>query len=141
MSLKRVNAAWAWPSLRQLRSWALLSVLSCVQGPLPLAHVAHSTRPQVGGFLGETGGWRWVAALIAIFTGVLTVMGAIIVPETYGPVLLRRRAALLSKVTGHVYRSKHEKEKKLDVAQLFKTALARPWIFLFKEPIVLLLSI
>ncbi|KAK4684526.1 hypothetical protein P7C73_g5648, partial [Tremellales sp. Uapishka_1] len=97
--------------------------------------------PIIGGFLGETGGWRWVAGLIAMFTGVLTIFGFIIIPETYAPVLLRARAATLSKATGKVYRSKQEKDKKVILGQLFKTALGRPWIFLFKEPIVFLLSL
>jgi MFS family permease len=96
---------------------------------------------QVGGFLGETGGWRWVAALIAIFTGVLTVIGTLFIPETYASVLLRDRANTLSKATGQVYRSKFEKDKKVEIGQLFKTALGRPWVLLFKEPIVFLLSL
>jgi MFS family permease len=96
---------------------------------------------QVGGFLGESGGWRWVAALIAIFTGILTVIGAIFIPETYASVLLRDRANTLSKATGQVYRSKFEKDKKVEIGQLFKTALGRPWVLLFKEPIVFLLSL
>jgi len=101
----------------------------------------HSQLSQVGGFLGETGGWRWVAALICILTGTLTLLGFLLIPETYSPVLLRRRAALLSKHTDKVYRSKHEAEKPLRVGELFKTALARPWILLFREPIVFLLSL
>lgn len=95
----------------------------------------------MGGFLGESGGWRWVAALIAIFTGILTVIGALFIPETYASVLLRDRANTLSKATGHVYRSKFEKDKKVEIGQLFKTALGRPWVLLFKEPIVFLLSL
>ncbi|KAG7527629.1 hypothetical protein FFLO_06738 [Filobasidium floriforme] len=96
--------------------------------------------PIIGGFLGETGGWRWVAALIAMFSGILTIVGFLITPETYAPVLLQRRAALLSKVTGRVYRYKGS-PKKVQPKQLFKTALSKPWILLFREPIVFLLSL
>jgi hypothetical protein len=32
-------------------------------------------------------------------------------------------------------------KKPLDIKALFKTSLGRPWILLFKEPIVLLISI
>jgi len=85
------------------------------------------------------GGWRWVAALIAIFSGLLTFVGSVLTPETYAPVLLNRRAALLSKVTGKVYRYKGA-AKKVEPSQLFKSALSKPWILLFREPIVLLLS-
>lgn len=98
--------------------------------------------PIIGGFLGETEGWRWVEGLMAIFTGALWIIGALTIPETYTPVILRRRAAKLSKITGKVYKSKMEIEHgKKTVAQEFKTALSRPWILLFREPIVLLLSI
>lgn len=76
-----------------------------------------------------------------MFTGVLTVFGALVIPETYAPVLLRARADTLSKATGKVYRSKQEKDQKVILGQLFKTALGRPWLFLFKEPIVFLLSL
>lgn len=96
---------------------------------------------QVGGFLGESGGWRWVAALIAIFTGILTVLGAIMIPETYAPVLLRQRATRLSKATGKTYRTKYEKDKPVVIKELYKAALTRPWQLLFLEPIVFLLSL
>ena len=98
--------------------------------------------PIVGGFAGESIGWRWVEGIIAIFTGVLWIVGSLLVPETYAPVLLKRRAAYLSKSTGMVYVSKVERDKgKQSLAQTYKIALSRPWVLLFKEPIVLLLSI
>ena len=98
--------------------------------------------PIVGGFLGETEGWRWVEGLMAIFTGVLWIVGSLTIPETYAPVLLKNRAAELSKITGKVYKSKIEVERgRQTLGQSFKIALSRPWILLLTEPIVLLLSI
>lgn len=98
--------------------------------------------PIIGGFLGETEGWRWVEGLMAIFTGVLWILGALTIPETYSPVILSKRAKVLSKATGKVYKSKIEVEKGAKTpSQEFKTAIVRPWILLFREPIVLLLSI
>lgn len=98
--------------------------------------------PIIGGFLGETEGWRWVEGLMAIFTGALWLIGAVTIPETYSPVILSRRAKQLSKMTGKVYKSRMEIEHGTKtVRQEFKTALSRPWILLFREPIVLLLSI
>ena len=49
--------------------------------------------PIAGGFLGKTEGWRWVEGLMAIFTGALWILGAVTIPDTYPPVLLRKRAA------------------------------------------------
>ncbi|WYZ40672.1 hypothetical protein EsH8_IV_001013 [Colletotrichum jinshuiense] len=101
-----------------------------------------SIGPIVGGFLGVAEGWRWIEGLMAIFTGILLIIVGLTVPETYAPVLLRRRSEKLSKLTGKVYISKYEAHQpRKTVAQQFKVALSRPWILLFKEPIVLLTSI
>jgi multidrug resistance protein len=98
--------------------------------------------PIVGGFVGETVGWRWIEGIMAIFTGAVAIIGSLLVPETYAPVLLRRRAAALSKKTGNVYISMLDKKRgPVSPKNSFKTALIRPWILLFREPIVLLISI
>ncbi|KAF2157659.1 MFS general substrate transporter [Myriangium duriaei CBS 260.36] len=98
--------------------------------------------PIVGGFVGETVGWRWIQGVMAIFTGVLWIIGSVCIPETYPPVLLRQRAARLSKLTGKHYVSKTDADQgRSSFGTVFKAALLRPWILLFTEPIVLLLSI
>ncbi|KAI5465731.1 major facilitator superfamily domain-containing protein [Mariannaea sp. PMI_226] len=98
--------------------------------------------PIAGGFLGENSGWRWVEGMMAIFTGVVWIVNSLVIPETYAPVLLRRRAAALSAKTGKVYVSKVDVGRPvISVAAQFKVSLLRPWILLFKEPIVLLTSI
>jgi hypothetical protein len=79
---------------------------------------------------------------MAIFTGVLWLTCALLVPETYAPVLLRKRAVALSKKTGRVYKSKLDVEQGTrSIGNVTKTALTRPWILLLREPIVFLLSI
>ncbi|KAB5570740.1 major facilitator superfamily domain-containing protein [Coniochaeta sp. 2T2.1] len=97
--------------------------------------------PIVGGFLGEAEGWRWVEGLMAIFTGVVWIVVTAVVPETYAPVLLRKRAAKLSKITGKVYMSRADFSNKKTMSAQFKVALQRPWVLLFREPIVLLTGI
>ncbi|PNY24112.1 MFS-type transporter [Tolypocladium capitatum] len=98
--------------------------------------------PIAGGFLGEAKGWRWVEGMTAIFTGVLWILNSVVYPETYAPVLLRRRAAALSEKTGKVYISKLDAGRpETSIGSQFRTALSRPWILLFKEPIVFLTSI
>ncbi|KAI0166609.1 major facilitator superfamily domain-containing protein [Xylariaceae sp. FL1272] len=98
--------------------------------------------PIAGGFLSDAAGWRWVEALMAFFTGTLWIAVSLYVPETYAPVLLRKRAVALTKLTGHTYMSKLDvgRPKKTKFEQ-FKIALSRPWILLFREPIVFLLTI
>ncbi|KAJ5172786.1 hypothetical protein N7492_005379 [Penicillium capsulatum] len=98
--------------------------------------------PVIGGFLAAAAGWRWVEGFLAAFAGALWLCVIFLLPETYAPVLLRRRAAKLSAMTGKVYRSKLDIARRpAPLGQTLKTALSRPWILLFREPIVLLLSI
>jgi len=98
--------------------------------------------PIVGGFVGQTVGWRWVEGVIAIFTGVLWIFGSFLIPETYAPTILRTRAKKLSAETGKVYRTQADVERGPAVfKEIFGKSLSRPWILLFREPIVLLLSI
>jgi len=78
---------------------------------------------------------------MCLFTATMWILCSLLVPETYAPVLLRKRAATLSKMSGKVYKSQQDAEQGVvTVAHAFKTALLRPWVLLFKEPIVLLLS-
>lgn len=98
--------------------------------------------PIIGGFLGMAHGWRWVEGFLAIFSGAVWIIGSMLMPETYPPVLLRKRALALSKRSGKVYRSQADVEHgEVSAREAFVTSLQRPWILLFREPIVLLLSI
>lgn len=93
-------------------------------------------------FLAVSKGWKWVQGLTTIFNGVLFLVGIVLIPETYSPVLLQKRAAKLSKMTGAVYKSRLDVEQGHRTAsQVFTKTMVRPWILLFLEPIVLLLSI
>lgn len=96
----------------------------------------------MSGFLGAAAGWRWIEGLMAIFTGVLWIVCSVLIPETYAPVLLRTRAAKLSKLTGKVYLSKLDIGKeRISVGRRLRISLSRPWKLLFREPIVFLVSI
>ncbi|KAJ5091461.1 hypothetical protein NUU61_006331 [Penicillium alfredii] len=98
--------------------------------------------PIIGGFLGMNAGWRWVMGFLGAFSGAVWIMGTLLIPETYAPVLLRRRAEKLSKLSGKIYRSKVDIDQgKVSLKDSFKVALSRPWILLFREPIVFLLSL
>ncbi|KFH44385.1 putative transporter-like protein [Hapsidospora chrysogenum ATCC 11550] len=98
--------------------------------------------PVVGGFISQSVGWRWVQGVCCIFIGVIGILGVVFVPETYGPVLLSRRALRLSKTDGKVYISVLEKNQgKKKPSEIFQRALIRPWVLLFLEPIVLVSSL
>ncbi|KAK7935433.1 hypothetical protein PG985_000928 [Apiospora marii] len=101
-----------------------------------------SIGPIAAGFLGEAAGWRWIEGLMAAFTGLLWIIVSLTVPETYTPVILRRRAEKLTKLTGKVHISMLDAGKpRKTVMQEFKIALSRPWQLLFREPIVLLTAL
>jgi len=98
--------------------------------------------PIAGGFLAETQGWRWILGLIAILAGVVWIATTLTTPETYAPFILRSRARALSKMTGSLYVSRFDAGKPPKIlTQELSVALSRPWILLFREPIVLLVSL
>lgn len=101
--------------------------------------------PVAGGFLAEAEGssWRWVAALLALFSAILTVAGAVWMPETYEAVLLRRRAARLEKEGGKgiVWAYHRDVAKPLQPKELFLNQLKTPWKLLFTEPIAMLMAL
>ncbi|CAG8926228.1 unnamed protein product [Penicillium salamii] len=101
-----------------------------------------SLGPVACDFLAVYKGWRWVQGLITIFNGVVFLMGTVCIPETFSPVLLQKRAAKLSKLTGAVYKSRLDfGDSHRTARQIFAKTMVRPWILLFLVPIVLLLSI
>ncbi|KFH40521.1 putative MFS-type transporter-like protein [Hapsidospora chrysogenum ATCC 11550] len=98
--------------------------------------------PFIGGYLGQYEGWRWVMGLMGILAGVCWILGLILVPETYAPLILKKRAQALSAKTGRVYISEYEQQGKVESPTvILKKALSRPLQLLFVEPIVLILSI
>lgn len=98
--------------------------------------------PIVGGYVGQSISWRYIFWILLGFSGVMFVLGALI-PETYAPVLLRRKAAKLTEETGLVHVSTYD--AKADKNETFLTKLkvncSRPFVLLFFEPIVSLFAI
>ncbi|EXJ60836.1 hypothetical protein A1O7_04989 [Cladophialophora yegresii CBS 114405] len=101
-----------------------------------------SIGPLVGGFVSQSVGWRWLEGVMAIFSGVVCIIGSLVVPETYAPLILSRRAKALTARTGKTYVSTVEKRQgKVTPRAAFEKALLRPWVLMILEPIVLLISI
>lgn len=79
---------------------------------------------------------------MAISTGILTILFVLLVPETYAPVILKRRAQELSNATGDVYKTNIEiKQGSRTLINVLKLALSRPWVLLLREPIIIVLSL
>jgi multidrug resistance protein len=97
--------------------------------------------PIAGGFVGQSGGWRWIMGMLTIAATCLYIPCCLLIPETYGPVLLRLRARKLSKATGKVYLSRLDFIRgPKTVAETFRIAISRPPIILLCEPVVLIIS-
>ncbi|KAL4916590.1 major facilitator superfamily domain-containing protein [Aspergillus aurantiobrunneus] len=98
--------------------------------------------PIVGGFLTDSYlGWRWTAWITLIAAGSFGAIAWFIVPETYHPVLLQRRAARLRKETGNqnIYAFlDHHKPTFMDIVRKY---LLRPIQMLIYEPILTLVTI
>ncbi|KAJ5247266.1 hypothetical protein N7468_002249 [Penicillium chermesinum] len=97
--------------------------------------------PSIGGFLSMNAGWRWVEGLLSALAGLVWILLIFFLPETYAPVLLRKRALKLSEQTGKCYMSVRDigKPQQEWVSRL-KTIFSRPWILLIREPIVFLFT-
>ncbi|GLB35291.1 putative major facilitator superfamily protein [Lyophyllum shimeji] len=101
--------------------------------------------PIVGGFVAENPhlGWHFNFWLISLFAGFTLVLGYLVTPETYGPVLLRRRAEKLTAASNGIVRfvCKHDLHRSRSFLQVMRINLSRPFVFIVNEPIVLLLAI
>lgn len=56
--------------------------------------------PLISGFVCEHILWRWLFYILCIWSGIMTLLVFVFVPETYEPVLLKRKAERLRRETG-----------------------------------------
>ncbi|GKZ38060.1 hypothetical protein AbraIFM66950_009975 [Aspergillus brasiliensis] len=97
--------------------------------------------PLVGGFINQFTTWRWTFYVLLIWTGVLLVLIGFFVPETYHPVLLRRKAQQLRKETGDDRWIAPIEMLDRSVAQTVLRSCYRPLLLLTLEPMCLNLCI
>jgi MFS family permease len=84
--------------------------------------------------------YRWIFWIISMLAATTTILGVFFFPETFGQVLLLRRAKKLRKESGLGYHTRFEKsaptlEEKLSVS------MTRPFRLLLKHPLVQALSL
>ncbi|KAI5124039.1 hypothetical protein M0805_003868 [Coniferiporia weirii] len=101
--------------------------------------------PIIGGFVSENQklGWRFNFWIMMIFSGVVFILGVLFMPETYAPVLLRRRARRMRHESEGraIYVSKFDLTRSRSLIRTLKTNMSRPFVFLFMEPIVTFLAV
>jgi multidrug resistance protein len=95
--------------------------------------------PLAGGYLGDAAGWRWLYWLQLILGGISWVM-ITLVPETYAPTVLARKAAKLRKETGDQRYTSTLHVRTESFSEYLASYLLRPFRLLFTELIVFLMS-
>ncbi|KIK53038.1 hypothetical protein GYMLUDRAFT_179505 [Collybiopsis luxurians FD-317 M1] len=100
--------------------------------------------PLVGGFVQDSHlGWQWIYWIMMMFAGACTAYVILCLPETYGPVLLARKAQRLREEDPINNGNLTSDLDKLDSSPrgLLDRTLYRPWIMLASEPILILVTI
>lgn len=98
--------------------------------------------PIVGGFISESSlGWRWTEYLTAIMAFSSMIIAWFLIPESYAPVLLSRRAKQLRfERKNWALRAKVD-ESPVNIRVILQDYLLRPLKMLVLEPILLLVTI
>lgn len=96
--------------------------------------------PIAGGFIAENSTWRWCFWSVSIVDVFIQVCGVLFLQETYGPVLLQRKAAKLRKETGNEALHTEYDHPDRSLARHLGTALVRPFRLLGTQPIVQVLA-
>lgn len=93
--------------------------------------------PIVGAFIIEyTGNWRWIFGVASIAEGVTAIVGLMLLPETYAPQLLHKKAERLRRETGN--HKLHTIFEQNDVHWLtrFEHNMIRPFVLIGTQPIM-----
>ncbi|KAG0652924.1 Citrinin biosynthesis cluster MFS transporter mrr1, partial [Hyphodiscus hymeniophilus] len=98
--------------------------------------------PVIGGFVTQTSlGWRWTAWITLIWGASFALIGLLIIPETYAPVILSKRASKLRHETKNWAIHAPFDEKELHFKAILNTYLLLPLTMLFQETILFLVSL
>ncbi|PVH92613.1 MFS transporter [Periconia macrospinosa] len=97
--------------------------------------------PLVGGFIVQYTTWRWCFYVLMIWSGLQLGLIVFLVPETYHPVLLRQKAAILRKETGNPEWIAPIEKLSRSIAKTVLWSCIRPFQLLFFEPMCLNLCI
>ena len=102
--------------------------------------------PSVGAIVGavvvqSSLGWRWTAWISMILGLAFGAIGLAVFPETYVPVLLKRKAHQLRFESGNSALHSKLEENPVDIKDFLVRYLSRPFVMLCLEPILLLMTL
>ncbi|KAI1502210.1 major facilitator superfamily domain-containing protein [Biscogniauxia marginata] len=99
--------------------------------------------PIVGEFVAGTLGWRWLMGLMALLSASALLVSLLLLPETYAPVILRKRAQRLKNITGRVFVSAMavKSTNSTRFASSLATTFSRPFLLAAHEPIIVAVAL
>ncbi|OQO12962.1 hypothetical protein B0A48_02426 [Cryoendolithus antarcticus] len=99
--------------------------------------------PIVGAFLSEAPmlGFRWTSWVTLMISGLCGLLFWFVFPESFGPVLLKRRARALRFETKNWALHAPAEEHEIDLKAILSKYLSKPFMMLAMEPILLLVTV
>ncbi|KAG6860817.1 hypothetical protein C0995_007318 [Termitomyces sp. Mi166 len=87
--------------------------------------------------------WRWVFWVMMIFAGVCTVGVIVLIPETYAPIILLKKAKKIRKADPVANKDVYAEHEKQDwsIRGVIHRTLFRPFYMLSLEPVLILITI
>ncbi|KAJ1552697.1 hypothetical protein HK405_010341, partial [Cladochytrium tenue] len=86
--------------------------------------------PIAGGFMTQSLSWHWTFYIVSMYDVLIQIVGLFALKETYAPVILKWRAQSAGR-TGHT----------ISVLKVIWTNIERPFVLLFTQPIVFIMSV
>jgi MFS family permease len=90
----------------------------------------------VSGYAATEIGWRWTFWIALIFAGATLIFSVLLLPETYGPLLLAHRAKKMRRENPTLRVVAPRELEEMDMSKLVTVVLTRPVRMLFSELIV-----
>jgi len=98
--------------------------------------------PIVGGFLTQSYlGWRWTAWITLIMASFFGLIALTFCAESYPPIILQRKATALKYSTKNWAIHAPMDEHPVNLREIVRKYLYRPWLMLAQEPILVLITI
>lgn len=107
---------------------------------LLLTNVDTNPEQMIGGLISNFVGWRWLFWVLSIFDTLLIVIAFFAFPETYGQLLLHRKAVRLTKQDGKEHYTEFDVHSQPLLVKL-KNGLLRPCRLLITQPTIQLMGL